>query len=85
MLSEFARPEALLVVVVAPSENPLLTVRARAELVAALAVVDYVFAAGNGDVDAILADLAPEAILRDRKSTRLNSSHEVPSRMPSSA
>jgi len=64
MLSEFARPEALLVVVVAPSENPLLTVRARAELVAALAVVDYVFAAGDGDVEAILADLAPEAILR---------------------
>ena len=26
-----------------------------------------------------------EAGLRDRKSTRLNSSHEIPSRMPSSA
>ena len=27
----------------------------------------------------------PDGLLRDRKSTRLNSSHEVPSRMPSSA
>ena len=26
-----------------------------------------------------------EAIMQDRKSTRLNSSHEIPSRMPSSA
>ncbi|MCE5307367.1 MAG: hypothetical protein LLG20_06975 [Acidobacteriales bacterium] len=64
MLGDFARPEALLVVVVAPSENPLLTVRARAELVAALAAVDYVFAAGNGDVEAILTDLVPESVLR---------------------
>ena len=29
--------------------------------------------------------LAVEAVLGDRKSTRLNSSHEIPSRMPSSA
>jgi hypothetical protein len=64
MLGDFARPEAILVAVVAPSENPLLTVRARAELVAALAAVDCVFAADGGDVEAILADLAPEAVLR---------------------
>ena len=31
------------------------------------------------------ADVAPGAVLRDRKSTRLNSSHPVLSRMPSSA
>ena len=30
-------------------------------------------------------DLYPEPLLEDRKSTRLNSSHEIPSRMPSSA
>ena len=29
--------------------------------------------------------LALDFLLRDRKSTRLNSSHEIPSRMPSSA
>ena len=27
----------------------------------------------------------PDALAKDRKSTRLNSSHEIPSRMPSSA
>ena len=30
-------------------------------------------------------DLLRQAEARDRKSTRLNSSHEIPSRMPSSA
>ena len=36
--------------------------------------------------DAAVADriVAPDFI-KDRKSTRLNSSHEIPSRMPSSA
>ena len=37
----------------------------------------------------VFHDLTPEEVLslhyRDRKSTRLNSSHEIPSRMPSSA
>ena len=33
----------------------------------------------------LLADLLTEALNQDRKSTRLNSSHEIPSRMPSSA
>lgn len=63
LLGEFARTGAWLVIVVTPSENPLLTLRARAELVAALAVVDHAFAADAGQVDAILADLAPEAVL----------------------
>jgi hypothetical protein len=64
LLGEFARPEAWTVVVVTPSRDPLLTVRARAELVASLAVVDHVFAAGAGEVEAVLADLAPESTLR---------------------
>ena len=29
--------------------------------------------------------IVPKVAARDRKSTRLNSSHEIPSRMPSSA
>ena len=32
-----------------------------------------------------LADQFVQEMLQDRKSTRLNSSHEIPSRMPSSA
>jgi hypothetical protein len=64
LLGEFARPGAWLVAVVTPSENPLLTVRARAELMASLAAVDYVFAADAAGVESILADLAPEDVLR---------------------
>ena len=47
--------------------------------------------ARNSDIGTITNDLDPEtkAMYRDwetdRKSTRLNSSHEIPSRMPSSA
>ncbi len=41
-LREFIAPGQMLIVVVANPENPLLPQRARAELVAALAGVDYV-------------------------------------------
>ena len=37
------------------------------------------------EVTAILRDSRAGALITDRKSTRLNSSHEIPSRMPSSA
>ena len=65
---------------------------------AAREVIDaFLAAAGRGDIDGLLAVLAPEAELHgvgpqgsfvvhgDRKSTRLNSSHSDLSRMPSSA
>jgi glycerol-3-phosphate cytidylyltransferase-like family protein len=65
LLGEFARPEAWLVVVVTPSRSPLLAVRARAELVASLDVVEHVFAAADeGEAERVLADLAPQAVLR---------------------
>ena len=32
-----------------------------------------------------IGQVVPEKAVKDRKSTRLNSSHNVPSRMPSSA
>ena len=41
-LADLKRPEAPLLVLVRSSGNPILPARARAELVAALAVVDYV-------------------------------------------
>ena len=42
------------------------------------------YATDSAEMSELLAKL-PNAVTRDRKSTRLNSSHEVPSRMPSSA
>ena len=46
-------------------------------------------AAGTGTIITAYSYISPEArstgIQVDRKSTRLNSSHEIPSRMPSSA
>ena len=50
------------------------------------AIVDRVIVVDGGSTDATLQrarEAGAEAI--DRKSTRLNSSHEIPSRMPSSA
>jgi hypothetical protein len=65
LLGEFARPGVWLVVVVTPSRNALLSVRARAELVASLAAVEHVFAVADaGEAERVLADLAPEAVLR---------------------
>ena len=43
----------------------------------------WIFADWPGDVEALRRLV--DSVDRDRKSTRLNSSHEVPSRMPSSA
>ena len=40
---------------------------------------------GKGALDALKDLKGKRAIVVDRKSTRLNSSHEIPSRMPSSA
>ena len=40
---------------------------------------------GDGDWGLGIGDWAQSPIPKDRKSTRLNSSHEIPSRMPSSA
>ena len=36
-------------------------------------------------IDGAIVEEIPKALTGDRKSTRLNSSHEIPSRMPSSA
>ena len=40
---------------------------------------------GAGNVARNIGALGAQCIFVDRKSTRLNSSHEIPSRMPSSA
>ena len=55
----------LLVAVLPPSPAPVLEPRARAEMVAALAVIDYVVVAADGaEADALLAAIEPRAVAR---------------------
>ena len=57
------QPSALLVAVL-PLENALLPQQARAELVAALRMVDYVVAAGVRELDGLIDALRPAQIVR---------------------
>lgn len=57
-------PEAILLVAVASPEQPLLEVRARAEMVAALGVVDYVVSLDEGQIDRLLAQLPAACVVR---------------------
>jgi bifunctional ADP-heptose synthase (sugar kinase/adenylyltransferase) len=63
-LASAARPGAKLVVVVLPYPRAVLPQRARAELVAALRMVDYVLTAENADPDRLLEFLKPAAVVR---------------------
>ncbi|MBZ5582515.1 MAG: hypothetical protein LAQ30_10000 [Acidobacteriia bacterium] len=58
-LSAIKEHAAPLLVVVLPLEDGLLGQRARAELAAALRVVDYVVAAGNRDLEPLIDCLQP--------------------------
>ncbi len=53
-----------LLVVVLPLANEILSQRARAELVAALRVVDYVVTADHGDVERLVGGLRPVEFVR---------------------
>ncbi len=53
-----------LLVVVLPLANELVSQRARAELVAALRVVDYVVTASDGDVERLIERLRPVELVR---------------------
>jgi glycerol-3-phosphate cytidylyltransferase-like family protein len=53
-----------LLVVVLPLANELVSQRARAELVAALRVVDYVVTADYGDLDRLTESLKPSHVVR---------------------
>ena len=53
-----------LLVVVLPLAGEILTQRARAELVAALSVVDYVVTADDGDLDRLIESLKPAEFVR---------------------
>jgi len=68
-----ARP---LLAIVLPGTAPLLDQRARAELVAALRVVDYVVTADDRDLDRIIAAFPPSQLVRleaadERRSRQL--------------
>ena len=56
MLRERSRPDRRLVVRITNPPRPLLPARARAELVAALGVVDYVVVADGGEIPEAPAD-----------------------------
>jgi glycerol-3-phosphate cytidylyltransferase-like family protein len=53
-----------LVVILLPLSGELLPLRGRAELVAALRMVDYVLIAENGDSDGLFAEIEPVEIVR---------------------
>lgn len=65
-LAELRRPGDTLVVVVREMEGSLLPLRARAELVAALGVVDWVIPAQ--DAEAIIERLAPDEVVREEEA-----------------
>jgi glycerol-3-phosphate cytidylyltransferase-like family protein len=53
-----------LLVVVLPLANEILSLSARAEMVAALRVVDYVVTADDGDVERLVSELQPVEFVR---------------------
>jgi bifunctional ADP-heptose synthase (sugar kinase/adenylyltransferase) len=57
-------PNRPLLAIVLPGTEPLLDQRARAELVAALRVVDYVVTADERDLDRIIAAFPPSQLVR---------------------
>lgn len=59
-----ADPDALVLVAVLPVDNELLSQRGRAEMVAALAVVDYVVIAAGGDPAGLVELLRPAMVVR---------------------
>ena len=66
-VAELARAKAAhgaLAAIVLPLANELLSQVARAEMAASLRVIDYVIAAGPGELEAILARLEPAEIVR---------------------
>ena len=63
-LKEISAPGSHLVAVVADPQNPYLNRRARAELVAALSVVNCVVEA-EGDPARVLAELQPDDVVRE--------------------
>jgi bifunctional ADP-heptose synthase (sugar kinase/adenylyltransferase) len=62
-LRDVADPESVLVAVIREPERPILAARARAELVAALATIDFVIL--GGEPNHILAGFEPDELFQD--------------------
>jgi hypothetical protein len=60
-LAPLTRP---ILAAVLPLEGELLAQRARAEMVAALRMIDYVLTPNEGDLDALIERLAPRELVR---------------------
>lgn len=69
-LAQLRRPAETLLVIVTEPDRPLLPARARAELVAALAAVDYVLPAG-ADCEELLAALRPDELVREEAADEI--------------
>ncbi len=63
-----AHPEGTLVVVLTEPERPILDLEARAELVAALAGVDFVVLPDEGAWEKAVASFAPVAVYREQET-----------------
>lgn len=57
-------PDALLLVAITEPRQPLLRTRARAEMVAAIAMVDYVVSAGEAHIESLLAAFPADRTMR---------------------
>ena len=57
-------PDAVLLVAIAEPQHPLLNTRARAEMVAALAMVDYVVSLEEPPIESLLAAFPADRIVR---------------------
>lgn len=66
-LGELVREGEYIVAVVANPRDPLLPLRARAELVAGLSAICSVIAAGD-DVDSVIAGLPEDSVIDDRRA-----------------
>lgn len=69
-LKELAVPNTTLMVLVNTAEDSLLDVRSRAELLAALRMVDYVAVPGPSGVKALLERIEPDAICYEEEADR---------------
>jgi hypothetical protein len=69
-LDEICRGGEPVTVVIANPADPILPLRARAEMIAGLAMVDYVIEAGD-DIERVLAHAAQEAVIDERSNDEM--------------
>jgi bifunctional ADP-heptose synthase (sugar kinase/adenylyltransferase) len=68
-LRALAGPDPLIAAVLDPA-RPLLPSHARAELAAALSVIDYVLLPGDSCLDRVIAEIRPDEVIRDERDSQ---------------